>query len=394
MKSNRDIRLEYSGKGAGDIILPLVRPRFLKAVRSFGQTSLLDRTDNKLIFGDNLLCLQVLLSDPEISRKVRLIYIDPPFSTEQEYKSGNQRTSTVSCSGQDETAYEDKLVGGDYLEFLRKRLVLLREILAEDGSIYVHIDCKIGYYVKVLMDEIFGHGRLINDITRIKCNPKNFARKGYGNIKDMILFYSKTDHYVWNEPRVEMIPEDMKRLFPKVDENGRRYTTVPLHAPGETRTGPTGRPWKGQKPPRGRHWRCSPEELNRLDDEGLIERSSSGNPRKRIYADESVKKGKRRQDIWEFKDPPYPSYPTEKNLNMLKAILQASSNPGDLVLDCFAGSGTTLLAAEELGRRWIGIDDSILAIEAAVNRLTNMKDISAFTLFEGQVHAPEAVASR
>jgi adenine-specific DNA-methyltransferase len=95
-------------------------------------------------------------------------------------------------------------------------------------------------------------------------------------------------------------------------------------------------------------------------------------------------KGKKRQDIWEFKDPPYPSYPTEKNLEMLKVIIEASSKPDDIVLDCFAGSGTTLVAAEELGRRWIGIDNSKIAIDVAQKRLTSIKAVSAFILYEIQ----------
>ncbi len=352
----------------------------LKKVKSFGQRRL-DGWNNMLILGDNLDVLRLLLQEKEIKGLVRLVYIDPPFATNQEFKAGSARTATISPSQEDETAYEDKLVGGEYLEFLRQRLLLLRELLAEDGSIYVHIDWKMGHYVKVLMDEIFGQERFLNDITRIKCNPKNFERRGYGNIKDMILFYSKTEHYIWHESREEMTEEDIRRLFPKLDDQGRRYTTTPLHAPGETRNGPTGRPWKGVKPPKGRHWRYSPEELDRLDQAGLIEWSSTGNPRKKIYADEVLAKGKKRQDIWEFKDPPYPSYPTEKNLEMLKVIVEASSNPDDIVLDCFVGSGTTLVAAEELGRRWIGVDNSPTAIEIAQKRLADIKGISAYGLY-------------
>jgi adenine-specific DNA-methyltransferase len=263
--------------------------------------------------------------------------------------------------------------------------VLLREILAENGSIYIHIDWKMGHYVKVLLDEIFGQERFINDITRIKCNPKNFTRKAYSNLKDMILFYSKTNRYIWNDSREEMIEEDIQRLFPKIDEEGRGYTTTPLHAPGETRNGPTGQPWKGLKPPKGRHWRCSPDELTKLDEQGLIEWSSTGNPRKKIYADAVMARGKKRQDIWEFKDPSYPSYPTEKNLEMLKVIVEASSNPNDLVLDCFAGSGTTLVAAEELGRRWIGIDNSPYAIERSQKRLEALKDQPSFILYKVKI---------
>ncbi len=353
----------------------------LREIKSFGQRRL-DGWTNMLIFGDNLQALQALMMDPCIKGKVRLVYIDPPFATNQEFRSGERRTATVSSSLQDDKAYEDKLLGAEYIEFLRDRMTLLREILADDGSIYVHVDWKMGHYVKVLIDEVFGQERFINHITRIKCNPKNFERKGYGNITDMILFYSKTDRYVWNEPREDMTEEDIQRLFPKVDKDGRRYTTTPLHAPGETRNGPTGKAWRGIAPPRGRHWRYPPDELERLDQQGLIEWSSTGNPRKKIYADEVLAKGKKRQDVWEFKDPPYPSYPTEKNVEMLKVIVEASSNSDDLVLDCFAGSGTTLIAAEELGRRWIGIDSSKRAIDVAQSRLLSMKSPASFALYE------------
>ena len=155
---------------------------------------------------------------------------------------------------------------------------------------------------------------------------------------------SQTGNYIWNDSLGEYTEEEIQRLFPKLDRDGRRYITNTLHAPGETRNGPTGQPWRGILPPKGRHWRVPPQELEELDRQGLIERSSTGNPRKKIYADEFIKK-KKRQDIWEFKDPYYPSFPTEKNLEMLKVITQTSSNPGDLVLDCFAGSGTTIVAA-------------------------------------------------
>jgi adenine-specific DNA-methyltransferase len=327
---------------------------------------------NNLFFGDNLSILKTLYCDKEIKGNVKLIYIDPPFSTNHQFRSGESRTSTISPSGKDIIAYEDKLTGVDYLEFLRKRLFFLRKLLANDGSIYVHIDWKMGHYVKVLMDEIFGEKHFINDIARIKCNPKNFPRAAYGNVKDIIFFYSKTSEYVWNNSKEDYNVEEIKKLFPKINEKGRRYATNPLHAPGETKNGATGQPWKGIKPPRGRHWRYPPDELTRLDEVGLIEWSNSGNPRKIIYADEFVKKKKKRQDIWEFKDPTYPSYPTEKNLEMLKTIIKASSNKGDLVLDCFCGSGTTLVASEQLGRRWIGIDNSELAIDTAQKRLSGI----------------------
>lgn len=113
-------------------------------------------------------------------------------------------------------------------------------------------------------------------------------------------------------------------------------------------------------PPKGRHWRCSVEELERLDREGLIEWSSKGNPRKINYADDHTTR--KVQDIWEYKDSMYPSYPTEKNIEMLKMIIEASSSPGSIVLDCFCGSGSALYAAELCSRKWIGVDKSDIAI--------------------------------
>jgi adenine-specific DNA-methyltransferase len=235
--------------------------------------------------------------------------------------------------------------------------------------------------VKILLDDVFGEEHFINDITRIKCNPKNFSRKAYGNVKDMILFYSKKHDYLWNDPRQPFTDEDVLRLFPKTGEDGRRYTTNPLHAPGETENGPTGRAWRGTQPPKGRHWRYPPEELERLDKRGLVEWSSRGIPRKRIYADEFLRKGKKMQDVWRFKDPQFPSYPTEKNLEMLKMIVASSSNKGDIVLDAYCGSGTSLVAAEELGRRWIGIDDSSSSISIATKKILKLADCRFFKLF-------------
>lgn len=378
----KDYKLIYPDKKSEREIIdgaPIVN---LEKLKDFGRFRILENNwNNMLIFGDNLPVLKTLFDDSNIKGKVKLIYIDPPFATNHSFKVGKSRTATISASEEDETAYIDRLQGSKYFEFLRERLVLMRELLADDGSIYVHVDCKVGHYVKIIMDEIFGEENFINDITRIKCNPKNFHRKAYGNVKDMILFYSKTDKYILNDPREPYTQEDIEKLFAKIDENGRKYTTVPLHAPGETKNGATGQPWRGMLPPKGRHWRYPPEVLEEFDKKGLIEWSKRGVPRLKTYADEFVKKGKKRQDVWEFKDPPYPSYPTEKNLDMLKVIIKASSSSGDIVLDAFAGSGTTLVTAEMLNRKWIGIDNSPQAIKVSIKRLLTMKNCKLFTLY-------------
>jgi adenine-specific DNA-methyltransferase len=206
---------------------------------------------------------------------------------------------------------------------------LIKELLSEKGSIYLHIDYKIGHYVKIMMDEVFGIENFRNDISRVKCNPKNFKRIGYGNIKDLILFYTKSKEPIWNEPKEKYTDKDLERLFSKKNKDGRRYTTVPIHAPGETKNGKSNQEFKGMKPPKGRHWRTNVETLEKWDTEGLIEWSSNGNPRKIIFADE--KEGKRVQDIWEYKDPQSPTYPTEKNAKILDLIIKTSSNQESIV---------------------------------------------------------------
>lgn len=354
------MELTYNGKKS--------KKEILEILPTSDFSSPVSEKKNILINGDNLEALRILVHNSNLKGKIDLIYIDPPFATNGTFTISEERTSTISSSKKDEIAYTDNLLGEDFLEFLRERLILARELLSERGSIYLHIDYKIGHYVKIMMDEIFGIANFKNDITRIKCNPKNFSRKAYGNIKDLILFYSKTNNPIWNEPFVPFSEEDKNRLYKKIDEQGRFYTTVPLHAPGETKDGVTGGTFKGMLPPKGRHWRTSPAELEKLDEQGLIEWSKNGVPRRKIFADEQ--KGKKIQDIWDFKDYQYPVYPTEKNLDLLKLIVQTSSNPESIVMDFFCGSGTTLVAAQELGRRWIGIDKSEKAIEIAEKKLS------------------------
>lgn len=334
--------LHYPDKLAKTAILEM-----LPAGRLVADTAAVSTlSSNAFYFGDNFRILQLLRT--AFAGQVDLIYIDPPFGTGQAFNNLDQ-----------ELAYDDRLMDYQFLEFLRRRLFLLRELLSDQGSIYLHIDKKIGHYVRVIMDEVFGYHNHINDITRIKCNPKNFARKAYGNYSDMILYYAKNrDQQIWNDIKEPLTESEIISLFPKIDPEKGRYTTHPLHAPGETQEGDTGLAWKGLNPPKGRHWRYSRAHLDKLDAEGLIEWSETGNPRKKVFAREH--KGKKIQDVWELKDKgiSYVSYPTEKNVRLLNRVIQHSSNPDSIVLDAFAGSGSTLWAAHQLGRKWMGIDQS------------------------------------
>jgi len=321
--------------------------------------------------GDNLHGLRRIA---DMGIVVDLVYIDPPFATNNDFLIDDHRANTVSASGR--PAYSDRLRGSAYLDALGQRLEAIRAVMSPAGSIYVHIDVKMEHHVRLLMDDVFGPENFRNAITRIKCNPKNFERYGYGNFKDTILFYSKSPGPItWHPQREPLTDDEIARLYPFIDEDGRRYTTNPLHAPGVTENGPTGQPWRGVPPPAGRHWRYPPDNLDELDAAGLIAWSKTGNPRKIRYASEAA--GKLPQDVWLYKDPQRPRYPTQKNARMLERIILTSSNPGDTVLDCYAGSGTTLLEAARLGRRFIGMDDAPAAQAIIRHQLTNRKPNSA-----------------
>lgn len=346
------LQLTYPGKRAAADILarrPAAMERAWRGPSSNGQ----------LYFADNADVLATLLDDVTVRGKVRLIYIDPPFATQTAFHSRKLHH-----------AYEDLLNGVDYVEFLRERLILLHRLLANDGSLYLHLDAKMAFVMKVILDEIFGPAGFRACITRKKCNPKNYTRKQYGNIADYVLFYTKSDSWVWNRPVEEWTPERTKE-YHYIDASGRRFMKVPVHAPG-IRHGETGERWRGKLPPPGKHWQYPPRVLDEMDARGEIFWSANGNPRRKIYLDTSPGVGV--QDIWlEFRDAHNQNicitgYPTEKNQMLLKRIIEASSNPGDLVLDCFAGSGTTLAVADQLGRRWIGADNSTEALRTILKR--------------------------
>ncbi len=355
LTSEPGFRIEYPGKTPENILMKL-EPAQLSLLWS-------NTPENRLYYGDNLPILAHLLNDTTIKGKIKLVYIDPPFSTNSVFQSRSLSR-----------AYQDLLIGSHYIEFLRQRLIFLRELLADDGSMYVHLDENMAFHMKVVMDEIFGQRNFRNWITRRKCSHKNYTRRTYGNISDYILFYTKSDRYIWNRPMEEWTFERAKKEYPCIEEEtGRRYKKVPVHAPG-VRNGATGQTWRGKLPPPGKHWQYTPEQLDEMDARGEIYWSPSGNPRRKIYLENSS--GIPVQDIWlDFRDTSNQNvrttgYPTEKNTDMMSRIICASSNPGDIILDGFSGSGTTLAVASELARKWIGVDNSKEAIYATLKRFS------------------------
>lgn len=348
------IQLNYIGKKTEQAILHTPLGQYKSLHKS-------DTQQNRLYYGDNLNVLATLVQDSAIAGHVELVYIDPPFSTGSVFQSRTQ-----------DDAYTDLLKGANYVEFLRQRLILLREVLSKTGSIYLHLDANMVFVIKLIMDEIFGESNFRNLITRKKCNPKNYTRRTYGNISDYILFYTKSDGYTWNRPYEIWTQEGAEKEYQYIDEKtGRRYKKVPIHAPG-TRNGETGKPWRGMMPPPGKHWQFTPATLEEMDKRDEIYWSPTGNPRRKIFFDDSP--GKPVQDIWlDVKDAHNQNiritgYPTEKNPILLERIIKASSNPGDIILDCFCGSGTTLAISNQLNRQWIGVDNSSHAIATTLRR--------------------------
>ncbi len=321
--------------------------------------------NSKLFKGNNLQVLEDLQA--QYAGKIDLVYIDPPYNTNQIFSVNKSRISTISRSKNGEiVAYNDNHTRVRYLAYMEKVIRLLYGLLSSEATLYLHIDCNFNHHLRMILDDVFGYDNFLNEIARIKCNPKNSERKAWGNNHDVILVYAKKrGNNIWNYQR--QIREKDKSRFKKEDERG-FYTTVPIHAPGETLNGETGKPWKGMLPPQGRHWRVSPDKLTDLDNSGLIEWSKTGNPRLKKYLDDY--RGSLMQDTWlDFKDPQNPSYPTEKNIEMLDCIVKQSSRENSIVLDCFCGSGSTLLAAAQNKRTFIGIDQSNVAIESTFNNL-------------------------
>ena len=397
-EEKREVELVWNGKTSEvtNVVLPFQvieqvdEPRSEKPEDSKLQLGLFDLDTrgrqikgwtNKLIWGDNKLILSSLKNGPlreeiEAQGGIKLIYIDPPFDVGADFSMDievGDETLTKEPSVLEQIAYRDTWGKGadSFIAMIYERLWIMRELLAETGCIYVHCDYRVNSYLKLALDEIFGPRNFLNQIIRYKSNPKNYTAKTYGNIHDIIYFYSKSPEYYF-DPFTGRTLEEIEKDFPKIEQGtNRRYKTAPIHADG-LRNGPSGSPWKGMMPPPGKHWAYIPSTLDELDRKGEIEWSSTNNPRRKVYAD--VTSDKKMQDIWDgFKDTAQDIYPTQKPDGLLERIIRASSKEGDLIADFFCGSGTTLTAAEKNGRKWIGSDLGKFAIHTTRKRMIGVQ---------------------
>lgn len=319
----REYELVYHGKEREEDIIANTLAVPLQKVRTFGKNG--EDWHNKLIFGDNLQVMKSLLElkragllrNEDGTEGVKFVYIDPPFATRQEFRGT-----------EDQKAYQDRIVGAQFLEFIRKRLVLIRELLADDGVIFVHTDWKKGHYIKAILDELFGEARFRNEIIWWYYNKMQGNVNRFPSNHECIFFYSR----------------------------GSRFS---FKAQFEERAGGTHRLLK-------RVWDSKAGKLvNARDKKGNL-----------VYIETDER---RIDDVWRLSmlQPADQTenlrYPTQKPETLLAIMLEAASKRGDIVMDCFAGSGTTLAVAEKLGRRWIGMDCGKLAIYTIQKRMLNLR---------------------
>jgi site-specific DNA-methyltransferase (adenine-specific) len=359
---------------------------------------------NTLYYGDNLPILCEYIKDESID----LIYLDPPFNSNRSYnvlfKDESGSSSDAQIAAFDDTwhwgpsaeaIYDELLtcckpevgtmisalrqfIGENqmmaYLVMMAARLVELHRVLKSTGSLYLHCDSTASHYLNIILDTIFGPDRFLSKIIWQRTATHNDAKR-WPSLSDEILFYSKNNQFTWHPQFRQQTDTDIEKRYRFTDPDGRRFRLGPIDSPNP-------RPnmiydWKGYKPPL-KGWRYSKETMAELDALGLIWYPEDKNKRlaRKLYLDES--KGALLGNIWTDIPPLQASaaerlgYPTQKPLALLERIIQASSSPGDLVLDPFSGCGTAISAAQKLGRQWIGIDITYLAIAMHKNRLKDM----------------------
>jgi DNA modification methylase len=342
---------------------------------------------NKVIWGDNKLILSSLKNGPlreeiEAQGGIKLIYIDPPFDVGADFSMDieiGSDTFTKRPNILEEIAYRDTWGKGadSFIAMIYERLVLMRDLLAKDGSIYVHCDWRVNSYIRLVLDEVFGEDNLVNEITWKRKGGSALSTMNRMSVNtDTLLFYSKTDTPTWNQVYMEPDPEYVEQMFTRADPDGRKFML-------NVCSSPTYRPnlifdYKGyQTPPKG--WRYSREKMEELDRAGLLyfPEDKSKQIYKKVYLDEY--EGQLVTNLWtdirllKGKNIELLGYPTQKPEALLERIIEVSSNGGDLVADFFCGSGTTAAAAEKLGRKWIVSDLGKFAIHTTRKRMIGVQ---------------------
>ncbi len=359
------------------------RDAAIKDIFSASQSNIDDPSNlSRLIYGDNLLAISALLAGDSFNEgyrgKVDLIYIDPPFDSKADYRT---KITLPSCDVEQKPTVIEQYAYGDtwkdgtasYLEMIVPRLILMKELLSDKGSIYVHLDYHVGHYVKIVLDEIFGKENLQNELIWKRTTSRG-GSKFYNHVHDVIYFYTKTNDAIWNQLYTGYTDEYVNQMFRNKDADGRVWRESPLTGPGKT-NGLSGAEWKGLNPSsigKGRHWSIPgflshllSEEaksntllaLDELEKAGRIVWSKGGVGRPNIKQYKDDLPGVELQSLWtDIGGESNYGYDTQKPRRLLERIIQSSSNKGSIVADFFGGTGTTAEIAERNNRHWITTD--------------------------------------
>lgn len=331
---------------------------------------------NKIFWGDNLQVMSHMLK--EFRGQIDLIYIDPPFDSKADYKKTVKIKGSKAVSN-DSSAFEEKQYGDiwtndEYLQFMYERLLLLRELLSVKGTLYLHCDYHKSHQLRMLLDEVFGPDMFVNEIIWKKTTAPKAQSSQFANIHDSIFVYSKSSSFTFNRQYTPYDESYIDSFYRHTDENGRRYRISDFSQNGQGE----GR-YFGEKfivPNPGKHWIWGQERIDQGMKEGRIVISKNGVPGLKRFLDEMP--GNPLRDIWDDINAIGPqsneqeNYPTQKPESLIERIMISATNPGDLVFDCFMGSGTTQAVAMKNGRRFIGADINLGAVQTTTKRLISI----------------------
>ncbi|MFW9926202.1 MAG: DNA methyltransferase [Candidatus Thorarchaeota archaeon] len=362
---NQEMQLIYSGKDRREDI---TSPHHCKynITLQHGETKI-DEWANKIFWSDNIDALRHMLTDSTMQNAIeevggiKLVYIDPPFGTGDIYYSKGK------------IAYSAELQGSDYIEFVRKRLILLHKLLDESGSIFLRIDYHYGHYLKVIMDEIFGQKNFRNEIVINRRRKSAQETKKYNVANDILLFYSKTDDFYLEKKLRKRLctfcSQEKQPDWHAMISSGIRNPPERVIF-GKTRL-----------PPKKMHWTYRQEKIDKLEAEGRLRIN-----KKLTYVNLDGKSIRGMPEYLQSVNVPVDSlwidikgythrwkYPSENSEELLERVIASSSKETDLILDAFAGSGTTGIVSEKLGRKWLMMDSSEVAIQTILKRLFNLK---------------------
>ena len=336
---------------------------------------------NKIFWGDNLQVMSHMLK--KYRGKIDLIYIDPPFDSKADYKKKIE-IKGVGKAETDSTSFEEKQYGDiwtndEYLQFMYERIILLRELMSSSGNIFVHCDWHKSSYLRIICDEVFGNNNFVNEIIWKRKGGSSNPSKQLDVATDTILWYRKTESAIFNAQFSKDSPETQQYIeerFNNVDENGRRFMKSPIVSPNYREN--LIYEYKGYTPP-ANGWSISRELMEKWDADSKLYFPERGNRiYRKIFLDEYP--GQPVSNIWTdiFVINPMAlerlDYPTQKPEALLERIIKMASNEDSLVFDCFMGSGTTQAVAMKLGRRFIGADINLGAIQTTTKRLINVAD--------------------